>query len=91
MSERPNITLQKGIHKNKNVIRIEFPFNVQINDVLRKNTTATWSKTLVCGYIFEEDFNLNRFYTIMKSTGFIDYSVLKKPNPEPTEKELRGK
>ena len=83
MTERPNIILRKGNYKNKNVIRIEFPFNVQINDVLRKNTIATWSKSLGCWFIWEEDFDLHFFFETFRDTAFVDYSSLKilsKPN-----------
>ena len=87
MPERPNITLRKGIHKNKNVIRIGFPFNVQMNDELRKNTTATWSKSMRCWYMPVEDFDLHLFFEHFKNFAFVDYSELKKPNPEPAEKK----
>ena len=90
MAVKPNITLRKGIHKNKNVIRIEFPFNVQINDVLRKNTTATWSKTLKCWFMPEKDFNLPIFFNVLKDHAFIDYSALKiVTKQDTTEKNKR--
>lgn len=77
MTERPNITLKKGVHNDKKVIRIEFPFNVHINDVLRKNTTAAWSKTLKCWFMPEEDFELEYFSNLFKDHALVDYSALK--------------
>jgi len=77
LTTRPNITLKKDFHRNQNVIRIEFPYNVQLKDVLRKNTTATWSRTMGCWYIAEQDFNLNTFFNTFKDLAYIDYSNLK--------------
>ena len=78
MSEKPNIILRKDIHKGKNIIRIEFPFNVQINDVLRKNTTAAWSKTLRCWFVWEDDFEMGHFLNLFGDYAVVDYSDLKK-------------
>lgn len=77
MNELPNITLKKGIHNNLPVIRIEFPFNLNINDILRAHTTAKWSKTLGCWQMPESDFKLGVFFSIFRDHAFIDYTALK--------------
>ncbi|HSH19165.1 MAG TPA: phage integrase N-terminal SAM-like domain-containing protein, partial [Draconibacterium sp.] len=89
MNNRPNITLKKGIYKNHKVIRIEFPFNLQVNDLLRQNTSALWSRTLGCWYMVEEDFDLGTFFNLFRDQAYIDYSGLKiihKPVNRQTEK-----
>ena len=84
MTTRPNITLKKDLHRNQNVIRIEFAYNIQLIDVLRTNTTATWSRTMKCWYIPEKDFNLGRFFNALKPVAYIDYSGMKnQPHPQP--------
>ena len=83
MNQLPKITLKKGIHKNRDVIRIEFPYNLKVMDVLRQNTSATWSRMLGCWYMPEQDFSLKIFFTTMKPVAYIDYSALKKNSPSP--------
>ena len=84
MNTQPNITLKKGFHRDQNVIRIEFPYHIQIIDVLRTNTAATWSRTMGCWYMPEDDFNLNTFFKRFKKLAFIDYSALKQSKKEET-------
>ncbi len=45
--------------------------------MLRRETTSKWSRTMRCWYVPEGDFNLGRFFSAMKSVGYIDYSALK--------------
>lgn len=78
----PNITLKRGLHKNQNVIRIEFAYNLQIMDVLRAETTAKWSRTMHCWYLPETGFNLQKFFVTLKPVAFIDYSALKNNSSE---------
>lgn len=77
MSTRPDIALKKGFHRNKNVIRIEFPYDQKVIDLLRKETKSQWSRTMGCWYLPEEDFNLGRFFTAFKPLAYIDYSEIK--------------
>jgi integrase/recombinase XerD len=77
LNQLPKITLKKGIHKKQNVIRIEFAYNQQLMEVLRNNTPATWSRTLGCWYMAEQDFNLNIFFKLYRNVAFINYSALK--------------
>jgi len=77
LTTQPNITLKRGTHNDQNVIRIEFPFNIQVMDVLRKNTTAKWNKTLGCWYINDTDFSLSTFFELFRGTASIDFSELK--------------
>ncbi len=76
MIVRPNIKLRRGFHKGQNIIRIEFPYHIQITDILRSHTTATWSRTMGCWYIDEEDFDLPYFIKIFTKIAFVDTESL---------------
>ncbi len=78
MTTLPNITLKKGFHREQNVVRVEFPYNVQIKDLLRKCTSARWSRTMGCWYINEKDFDLNKFSLLFNHLTYINYSELNK-------------
>ncbi len=78
MTTLPNITLKKGFHREQNVVRVEFPYNVQIKDLLRKCTSARWSRTMGCWYINEKDFDLNKFFLLFNHLTYINYSELNK-------------
>jgi len=78
MNKQPNITLKKDIHRNRNIIRIEFPYDQKVIDLLREETPAKWSRTMGCWYIAESDFNLRSFFNAFKPLAYINYSDLKK-------------
>ncbi len=78
MTTLPNITLKKGFHREQNVVHVEFPYNVLIKDLLRKCTSARWSRTMGCWYINEKDFDLNKFFLLFNHLTYINYSELNK-------------
>ena len=80
MTTRPDITLKKGIHRNQNIVRIEFPYDKQLIDLLRKEIAPKWSQTMGCWYLPEQDFNLGRFFNAFKPVAFINYSDIKLTN-----------
>lgn len=80
MTTRPDITLKKGIHRNQNIVRIEFPYDKQLIDLLRKEIAPKWSRTMGCWYLPEQDFNLGRFFNAFKPVAFINYSDIKLTN-----------
>ncbi|MFW6277566.1 MAG: site-specific tyrosine recombinase/integron integrase [Prolixibacteraceae bacterium] len=89
---RPNITLKKGYHRNQNIVRIEFPYNQKVIDLLRKETTSEWSRTMGCWYMPEEVFNLRRFFNAFKPVAYIDYSGVKNNSASPeSPKQSRPK
>lgn len=86
------ITLKKGTHNQHNIIRIEFPYNQKVIDLLRKETSAKWSHTLRCWHMPENQFNLGNFFSTFKPLAYIDYSALKNNRPasgesHPAQKE----
>lgn len=85
MTTLPKIKLKRGIHKNQNIIRIEFQYNLQIMDLLRANTPAKWSKTMHCWYIRQEQFNLNAFFRMCRGKVYLDYDELKQKSHHPAQ------
>lgn len=81
MTARPQIALKKDFHRNEKIVRIEFPYNAEIVDLLRKNFNARWSQTMGCWYIAEYEFNLGEFFTLVKPVAYINYSALKNKLP----------
>jgi site-specific recombinase XerD len=91
LNTRTNITLKKGFHRNQNIVRIEFPYDQKVIDLLRKETASKWSRTLGCWYLPEEEFNLNAFFNAMKPLAYIDYSGLKNQTSSQTAIPQRKK
>jgi integrase/recombinase XerD len=63
-------------------VRIEFPYNQEIIDVIKQKTTAVWSANLGCWYIPESKFNLGNFFTALREVAFVDYSDIKNKSSE---------
>ncbi|MDO3695652.1 tyrosine-type recombinase/integrase [Wenyingzhuangia sp. chi5] len=73
------IILKPEIHKNKEIILIEFDYNLKIKNALKRwETRVYWSETFRCWYALKSEFELNSFYDTFKDLGFVDYSLLKK-------------
>lgn len=91
LTTQPKITLKAGFHRNKDVVCIEFSYNLHVMDVLRASTPAKWSKTMGCWYLIEKDFNLNTFLELLRGTAIIDFSELnnKKDSIKPMQAPLQ--
>ncbi len=77
MNTRPEITLEKGEHRQKAVVFVRVEFNLKITNRLKETTLARWSQTNGCWYINKENFNLHQFFETFKELAFINYSALK--------------
>lgn len=75
---KPTIKLSIGKKDSTEVIKVFFPYNSDLKDILRKHFPLMWSKTLSCWYIQKEVFKLNEFFTVMVKHAQIDYSLLSK-------------
>jgi integrase/recombinase XerD len=82
LTSLPNITLKRDIRKGEPVVRIEFPYNNQLAEIVRQKTTAKWSASLGCWYIPESSFNLGSFFTALREVAYIDYRELQKQAPK---------
>ena len=77
MNTRPQIKLEKGIHRQFPVVFLRFMYNSEITDLLKKNTPARWSQTNRCWYILSNDFDLGNFFQWFNNLAYIDYHALK--------------
>lgn len=87
MNARPQIRLRSAIHRQQNIVRIEFAYNRELMDVLKQNMPVVWSSTMKCWYLPMRDFELHYFFETLRHHAYINYDDLKKDNSEPPEKE----
>ena len=80
MNRRPQIKLEPDCFQHKDVIKILFPINQDINEKLKQTTSAKWSNKLRSWYILKDEFNLSGFFENFKSLAYVDYSKLKNKN-----------
>lgn len=95
MTNLPTITLKPQYYKNTNQILIQFTYNNDLINLVRKVPSATWSKTLKSWYIKNNPYNLKAVYVIFKNQAHIDSKALfdrarKKPKqfPKPRTRQL---
>ncbi|MGY5353668.1 tyrosine-type recombinase/integrase [Wenyingzhuangia sp. IMCC45467] len=75
---KPKITLKPKIHRNQEVILIEFDYNFEIKNALKTSDfNVFYTKTYRCWYILKKDFDLNIFHELFKNLAYIDYTALK--------------
>ncbi len=72
-----SLQLLPGTHRQKEIVKVRFPYDLQLMVKLKKQKGVRWSQNLKSWYFFKEDFRLNTFYNYFKSIAFIDYSALK--------------
>jgi integrase/recombinase XerD len=90
MSANSKIILRRGNHRKQEVVRIEFPYNQKIIDLLRKETCAKWSRTMRCWHMPEKDFDLGWFFAKFQPIAYIDYlAVRNKPHEDSKPKEAK--
>ncbi len=77
MNNKPNIKLEITDHDQTPVVKIHFDYNDDINNQLRKTTTARWSQSMKCWYLPAGNFNLSKFFNNFSELAWIDYSGLK--------------
>lgn len=91
MNNKPNIKLELTEHNQTPVVKILFDYNNNINNQLRKTTTAMWSQSMKCWYLHRNDFNLSSFFSNFSDLAWIDYSGLKENRenfmPEPVKNQ----
>ena len=80
MNSKAYITLTPGIHRQKEVILIQFNYSKKIYSKIKTNPKAQWSYTRKCWYIPRKDFDLHNFFESFKGMAYIDYSAVKKQN-----------
>ncbi len=79
---KTKIALLPGTHRKREVIFILFPFNDKLNTAVKTQTPASWSQTKGKWYIFESEFNKNKFYTALEPLATFDFSALNRTKSE---------
>lgn len=77
MNSRPQITLEKGIHKEQEVVFVRFGYNREFIQRLKDKFPALWSQSRGSWYVLAKDFDLGIFFEALNDLAFIDYSALK--------------
>lgn len=86
----PTVLLERGFHKERNVIFVTFPKDDALIEVIRSVEGRWWSKTNGKWYFFANEFNLNKLFEAFREKAFIDYSVLKNLKEEPSNSTIEN-
>ena len=70
MSNKPEIKLDNGYHRNQKVVLIRFAYNLKLIEQVKKLSGSRWSQTKRCWYIPADNFHLDIF--LNKISGFAD-------------------
>ena len=70
MSNKPEIKLDNGYHRNQKVVLIRFVYNFKLIEQVKKLSGSRWSQTKRCWYIPADNFHLDIF--LNKISGFAD-------------------
>ena len=57
-----SLQLLPGTHRQKEIVKVRFPYDLQLMVKLKKQKGVRWSQNLKSWYFFKEDFRLNTFY-----------------------------
>ncbi len=78
----PTVTLEKGFHKDRDVIFVTFPKDGVLIEAIRNVEGRWWSQSNGKWYFFASEFKLNKLFEAFKEKAFLDYSALKNPKEE---------
>ncbi len=75
-SMKTKITFEPGTHRNRSVIFILYKYNDELNMAVKTLTFASWSQTKLKWYIYESEFNRNKFYSSLGHLAYFDFSAI---------------
>ncbi len=87
MPQKPTIKLTPAEHRNQAVILLQFDYNRNLIDAVKKLGNTFWSATKQCWYIRKKDFNLNYVFSSLQEVAIINYTKLKKQQSTPEYKK----
>jgi len=88
MNKLPLIKLRYSMHRNSDVVLIEFAYNASLISLVRQFESTKWSQSKKCWYILHSDFELNAFFEAFKGKAYLDYSALKNKSSKQNAKSL---
>jgi len=77
MSNKPEIKLDNGYHRNQKVVLIRFVYNFKLIEQVKKLSGSRWSQTKRCWYIPADNFHLDIFLNKISGFADIDASSIK--------------
>ncbi len=86
----PSVRLEKGRHREQEVLKILFEKNESLQYAIRALSGLRWSKTMACWYVPLRSGLNNELFALLKGKAWLDYSALKAPTdmlPAATESE----
>jgi integrase/recombinase XerD len=83
------IKLKPLVFNNTDHIVLDFPYNYELKEIVKKIEGVRWSQTLGSWTIKEDDFNLNRVFQHLKHYAYLDYSELKKKSHKEETKKYK--
>jgi len=87
LKPKRNIRLTQDSHNGRNIILIEFDYDREVNDYVKKLEGVNWSKSKSCWYLTKDDFKLNRVFNSLKVVAYVDYSNLKSNKTDGTSRQ----
>lgn len=72
MQNQPTITLNQGVHRDKQQLFIQFSYDNVLIDAVRTLGNAKWSATHKCWYVENNPENLKRLFSAFKGKAFLD-------------------
>ncbi len=79
----PAVRLEKGRHREQEVLKILFEKNESLQYALRPLNGLRWSKTMACWYVPMRSGLNTELFTLLKGKAWLDYSALKAPTEIP--------
>ena len=77
MSNKPEIKLDNGYHRNQKVVLIRFDYNLKLIEQVKKLSGSRWSQSKRCWYIPADNFHLDIFLNKISGIADIDASSIK--------------
>ena len=81
------IHLIPGVHKNRDVIFLEFPYDKELISAVKTQTQASWSQSKGKWYIFAGEFDRYQFFKSMEERVWIDYTALNNERRKKTDSD----
>ena len=67
MARKEKISLESNIHRNKQVVTIDFAYNSNISHLLKQEFAARWSQSKKCWWVTKDQFDYPKFKTSFTS------------------------
>ena len=77
MSNKPEIKLDNGYHRNQKVVLIRFAYNLKLIEQVKKLSGSRWSQSKRCWYMPVNNFHLDTFANKISGIADIDSSNIK--------------